>query len=555
MRRGYTIGLVLLFLGWWLSSVDAATYYVRPDGGTAAQCTGQADAPYPGTGVRQACAWAHPFWALDRSGNWKIHGGDTLILAPGNYRMGFGAPNTRWCSRDYPWDCHLPPLPSGPAPDQPTRILGDGWDRGCVKKPRLWGTQRALQVLDLTDTSNAVIECLEITDRSGCALDHCKASVRCPRNDYPFGNYADLGLYAEDSSNVVLRNLDIHGMAWGGIRAGRIKDWLVEDVRLAGNGGVGWDGDIGRRSSNRGTLTFRRMTVEWNGCPESYPGRVPKNCWGQETCGGYGDGMGLARSGGHWVVEDSVFRYNVSDGLDLLYVGVDYPKSLIELRRSMAYGNGGNQFKIGGDSTVVNCLAVGNCGFFYGKSYARKMGPVDSGDHCRAGGGAVAVFLGRGDTASIVNSTIAGQGWALLDAACITKDFPDQPSCNGTESLTLMNNVFQGYQVFYLDYKRLTDFVGDGDPDNFTSSARVDYNIIHKAEVSSPTGPNNLFENPRLENGAIHVFDGHLRSGSPARDSGLPVGSVSGLVPGEDIERNARPVGNGVDRGAYEYGN
>nr|MBP8646538.1 hypothetical protein [Syntrophobacteraceae bacterium] len=95
---------------------------------------------------------------------------------------------------------------------------------------------------------------------------------------------------------------------------------------------------------------------------------------------------------------------------------------------------------------------------------------------------------------------------------------------------------------------------GDGDPDRFTSPATVDYNIIHRAEVLSPTGSHDLIQDPLLQSSKIHSFDGHLRTGSPALDSGLPVGSVSGLVPGEDIERNARPVGGGVDRGAYEFG-
>ena len=43
---------------------DPTTYYIRPDGGDYAQCTGLADAPYPGNGADQPCAWDHPFRAL-----------------------------------------------------------------------------------------------------------------------------------------------------------------------------------------------------------------------------------------------------------------------------------------------------------------------------------------------------------------------------------------------------------------------------------------------------------------------------------------------------------
>jgi len=42
-------------------------------------------------------------------------------------------------------------------------------------------------------------------------------------------------------------------------------------------------------------------------------------------------------------------------------------------------------------------------------------------------------------------------------------------------------------------------------------------------------------------------------TGSPAIDSGLPVGSLGGLVPAIDIDLQLRPRGSGVDRGAYEY--
>src|SRR5574337_868898 len=44
--------------------VRATTWYVRTDGGTAAQCTGKSDAAYRGHGRHEACAFDHPFWAL-----------------------------------------------------------------------------------------------------------------------------------------------------------------------------------------------------------------------------------------------------------------------------------------------------------------------------------------------------------------------------------------------------------------------------------------------------------------------------------------------------------
>lgn len=86
-------------------SWGAATFYVRPDGGTARQCSGTVDAPYPGTGTNQSCAWSHPFWALQAVGAsawWRLEAGDTLVIAAGSYKMGYGAPNTGCRSKAYP---------------------------------------------------------------------------------------------------------------------------------------------------------------------------------------------------------------------------------------------------------------------------------------------------------------------------------------------------------------------------------------------------------------------------------------------------------------------
>ena len=104
--------MVLIWVIASASISDAATYYVRTNGGTADQCTGLADVPYQGSGTNQACAWSHPFWALNGDGEWKIQGGDILVIGSGSYRMGINAANTDWCAAEGSYDCHLPPLPS-----------------------------------------------------------------------------------------------------------------------------------------------------------------------------------------------------------------------------------------------------------------------------------------------------------------------------------------------------------------------------------------------------------------------------------------------------------
>ena len=544
MKKLLTGSIILVSLALLAHVSEAVTYYIRIDGGTAQQCNGTADAPYPGSGTNQACAWAHPFWALDSDGNWKIQGGDTLLIYSGSYQMGFGAPNTGWCSTEGTWDCHLPALPSGTSPQNPTKLLGVGWNSGCANPPELWGTQRTNYILTLNGTSNAVIDCLEITDHLGCVESHPNSSVACQRDTYPYGDWALLGIYAADSSNVTLRHLNIHGLAHTGIRAGRLTDWTVEDVRIAGNGMAGWDGDLQEGvnlNSNHGTLTFRRLTVEYSGCAESYPGKQPNNCWGQSV-GGYGDGFGQGGlTGGHWIIEDSVFRYNTQDGIDMLYVRES--NSQIEIKRTKSYGNAGDQMKVNGPARIENSLMVSNCSFFHGKSFTYNVGD------CRAGGSALVFSMRRGSKVSVVNSTLVGQGDCLLIVQCDTEALP---TCDGSEVPIIQNNIFQGHPEFGTD-----DMTCDVwfDLDNFYQT-QEDYNVIHPDTKLGEFqhGSHDIFQDPLFVNSNLETFDGHLQAGSPAIDSGLPVGSLNGLIPSNDLTGAPRPYGSGVDRGAYEYG-
>jgi len=510
-------------------SAAGSSYYVRSDGGSATQCTGLVNAPYPGSGTSQPCAWDHPFRALPPGGLPRIAGGDTLIIASGNYMMGYGAPGAEICDPDSAWDCHMPPIPSS-STGNPTRILGSGWDAGCPNPPELWGTQRAGMVLNLTDASHVEVACLEITDHSGCVEFHT-GGLACQRDSYPFGPWAPIGIYAEDSANVHLQDLDIHGLAAGGIHAGRLTSWTVEDVRIAGNGWVGWDGDIDGGDSNSGTLLFRRWTVEWNGCSETYPGGQPTGCWAQ-TAGGYGDGVGTGATGGHWIIEDSAFLHNTSDGLDLLYARLS--GSSIEIRRTIAEGNAGNQLKTNGPTLIENSIIVGNCGFFNGQTFTYNV------DNCRAAGNALSLDLRPGNQVTVTNNTLTSEGDCLVLAVC-------DGTCNGSEVVHLRNNIFQGHTDFLQSFED-TCLAW---PENFPHGEAVfdmDYSVITGTKDTPPCpGTHDLCGvSPGLVNASIDAFDAHLLSSSPAIDAG-----TTGGAPSDDFDGYPRYLT--PDIGAFEY--
>jgi hypothetical protein len=523
-----------------------ATSYVRSDGGSAQECTGLEDAPYPGSGTSQPCAWDHPFRALPPGGPPRIAGGDTLIIEAGSYQMGYGAPEADQededCASDYPWGCHMAPVPSGPDSTHPTRILGAGWDAGCASPPELWGRERADRILDLTDASNVEVACLEITDHSDCVEDHT-GGLACERDDYPYGEWAVIGIYAEDSANVHLQHLNIHGLAVAGVHAGRLTDWTVEDVRIAGNGMVGWDGDLyegNEDDSNSGTLLFRRWTVEWNGCGETYPGGEPTGCWAQ-TAGGYGDGVGTGATGGDWIIEDSAILHNTSDGLDLLYHELG---GSITINRVHAEGNAGQQIKITGEATITNSVVVGNCAFFEGKPFTYNVDP------CRANGVALDISYTGGEQASIVNTTIYGQGDGLVGGGPRDEHF----QCDGSETLTGLNNVFLGDRDFF-DPEDITFLFYTEECADLTFEG--DYSIAHNVKnietpsdggYVSPAYPSahNLLQDPLLSGPfSGDAYGMTLTSDSPAIDAGTTSGAPSDDFDG--LARDSKP-----DMGAYE---
>ena len=500
------------------------TYYVRTDGGSARECDGLHDKPLAGAQQR-ACAWSGPMLALPPEGEARIQGGDRLVIRPGAYMIGLGAPGSENCSTSYPWDCRMQPVPSGPDPKRPTRIVGGLAENGgpsCKGSlPELWGNERVGTILNLKGSNNVRLACLEVTDHSECVEFH-PGRIKCERDKFPYGAWASTGLYAKDARNVELINLDIHGMALHGILAGRLTDWRIDNVRLAANGWSGWNGDLGNEnSSNSGTMAFHKWLVEWNGCGESYPERKPLGCWS-----GYGDGVGTAATAGSWNIENSIFRFNTSDGLDLLYHRGD---GVIRLNRVWAEGNAGNQIKTLGPLVMTNSVVIATCGHFDKKAYTHQV------DNCRALGDAIAVSAAAPkDTLQVIHNTIVSEG----NVSVLT---------GGPAGSTarFANNVIVGLPVFFSKSKNSADLFTDGSPMKLEESANLKQDL-RNAQCGAPQVRCAAAGLVDLNRDRVDIA---LRPDSTARDSGTPPGAVAGST---DYRGQPRLRGKGADRGALE---
>lgn len=416
---------VIAMLGALPLSSSAATWYIRSDGGDTLQCTGQSDAPYPGAGASQPCAFNHPFWLLKPNGSGAVsgaallNGGDTAIIGPGEYMMGIGAPNSSACNASWAYGCTLPPIPSGPDAAHPTRIYGRGWDNKATPPPQLWGFGRAAQVLSLKGSSNVEIRHLEITDHSACIYNSPDPAKACDRGAPYNKPFADVGIYAVDSKNVLLKDLNIHGISKTGLWAGRLRDWTLDGVTIRASGFTGWDGDVGSGligsgtdSSNSGAITIRKSKILYTGCGEKYPTTELWGCHGQSQSG-QGDGFGTTDTEGTWIIEDSEFSHNLQDGFDLLYhTGTN---GTVTFNRVRAEGNAGNGLKVSGQPTILNSVIIGNCDYFVNNPIAETYsGAVEV---CRAGGTPLMTAGWRPNaTGVIVNSLITGTSTVLIEA-------------------------------------------------------------------------------------------------------------------------------------------
>lgn len=528
------------------------TWFIRSDGGDRSQCTGLVDEPYPGSGIQQACGFKHPYYLFtnDAYGNrdWVVRGGDTILIRGGPYRMGYKGPAAKdfWgsCPGD-PYGCSMPPLPSGTA-EQPTKLLGENY-AACQKKTQLFGGYGLGSILNLSGTRHAIVQCLELTDHGQCSRGGAEpnSADRC-KTDYPLSDYASTGIITDaNTANILLKDLDLHGLVSRGI-LGPVGGTITADhLRIAFNGQSGWDFDDGRgtRSSPAALIRAAYLIVEWNGCNEEYPIRhaqPARICFDQDN-GGYGDGVGTPDTPLNFTCEHCLFRYNTQDGLDLLHVS----GSLLSVMDSTAYGNMGQQWKMGAMEKVLfrNNVTLNNC--------ARMQKPIQGAPanfnrglslFCRAGGEGFAMAIRDGGHYTLQNNTLAGYGATSYEIHC-------SGSCISAQ-ITFQNNLTVGFRD---PERRLWPaiFYSSGPAVPFR---KRDHNVYFHMR-SCPWGWTEHCVDPGLASGALpedpdnlDTLDLHPGADSPARKSGAVIPELD-----HDHDGVVRPPGARPEIGAFQY--
>ena len=453
-------------------SLFGATWYVRPDGGTrysaavpTGQCNGKSDAAYPGSGTNRPCAfsdvrflWTDGTYCTDISANstcwkWIGSGGDTYLLRGSladhiTYRIGSSGPNSKdiFGLAGNPYGAGAPPPPSGTSSAH-TRLVGENFASCSAPsaKTQLHGGYGVGAVLSLAAASYVDVACLDITDFSPCGRSG--QAHQC-KTGYPLDDYASNGIvFTRLTNHTTLTDVRVHGLGAAGILGPTGDGVTMTRLEVLGNASAGWNADAGDGTTGTGSLLVQNFNISWNGCAEEYPITHPlpyNECTDQEHAG-YGDGFGTATvaSSPGWQAhfDQGVVSYNTQDGLDALHlIGSG---SSMTITRVLAYGNIGQQIKVGGASgTAVNNLIVGNCRAMSvdipgtPSGYNRTLGPF-----CRAGDEAVLLTAGKNATLVFDNNTIYSAGRIGIELECDGSS----GACDASSKMLYRNNIFVGF--------------------------------------------------------------------------------------------------------------
>jgi hypothetical protein len=539
------------------ASSGGQTWYVNGGGGTrysanqtGGQCNGTSSAPYPGVGTNQNCAfkdirslWTDGSYTVNQNAGspawgWIGSSGDTyLIDCSGGAlcRIGQSGPNAGdfYGLAGNPYAAGMP-QPINGTPNAHTRVLGVNY-ASCTTpaaKAQVNGGYGVGAVFSLAGVSYVDVACFDITDHSNCGVSG--QANQCNKNS-PIDDYASNGIQTTNTTtNTTITDVNIHGMASAGMLGSTGDGVVVTRVSVSGNPSAGWNMDDGGGTTGLGHLTLSYFTAQWNGCAEEYPivDALPYADCTDDVSNGYGDGVGTATvtSNPAWLisVDHSVAAYNTQDGFDLLHLQGN--GSTLSISDSLAYGNMGQQLKMGAAGTAINNLFVGNC-----NALRQAIPGTPSGyngklsDFCRAADVPVLVAVSDGGlTTKYLNNT-------LYTANNIGVEVTTNGPCTATCYFQYENNIFLGFQnnaadgypgggsgqfptPIYFDSGQILSLPGSSFTNNLTFNARDNW----PCPQTGWNEQNAICADPGLVDETFHLYGyGNM---SPASSTSIVVG-------------------------------
>jgi hypothetical protein len=565
-------------------STSGQTWYVNGGGGTryssnqpGGQCNGKSPAAYPGSGVNQDCAfkdirslWTDGSYVTDTGAGspawgWIGSSGDTyLVDCSGGAlcRIGQNGPNAQdfYGLAGNPYGAGMPPPING-TPSAHTRLLGVNY-QSCTSpaaKAHINGGFGVSTVLSLQNTSYVDVACFDITDFSSCGKSGQASTCNTV---YPISDFATNGIVTNPSTtNTTITDVSIHGMANVGIQGATGDGVVLTRVSLSGNPGAGWNMDDGSGATGWGHLTLSYFSVQWSGCAEQYPivDALPYADCTDDNSGGYGDGIGTATVNSHpgWImsIDHSVAAYNTQDGFDLLHL--QGGGSTLTITNSLAYGNMGQQVKMGAAGTAIDNLFVGNC-----NALRQAIPGTPSGynarlsDFCRASDTPVVVAVGDGGLTRYINNTLYTAGSIGVE---VTNSGPCTTNCffqyENNIFLGFPNNAANGYPNGGSGKLPAPIYFDSGNPILGQSGSTFTNNLTWNARDSWPcpqtswNEQNAVCADPGLVDETFHLYGfGNM---SPAAPSSIVVGKGIS-IPGVSIDFSNSNRSSAPTIGAYE---
>ena len=218
-------------------------------------------------------------------------------------------------------------------------------------------------------------------------------------------------------------------------------------ITLEGNASSGWNADAGDGKTGTGTLLVQNFQISWNGCAEEYPivHALPFADCTDDNGGGYGDGFGTATvpSAPPWQAhfDQGVVSYNTQDGLDALHLVGN--GSSMTITRTLAYGNMGQQIKVGGArGSATNNTIVTNCNALRQAIPGTPAGyNTHLSDFCRAADTGVLLTLGKNTTLTFDDNTIYSASATGVEIECDST----AGACDSSSLIDYRNNIFVGF--------------------------------------------------------------------------------------------------------------